>query len=155
VQQRVCVLALVAVIGTASAVRAQGRPDEASLKLVHETMIKNVTAGNLAVVQGLIHPQAVGFFRDSQQAVRLGQGASPAEILPTLIADLGHFTSTPTDTGYRALGNVGIVYMTTFQARKSNERGPDRFVRGTYVYLWEGGSWKLVSWHGSDTPLEK
>jgi hypothetical protein len=156
VQQRVCVLALVAVIGTASAVRAQSRPDEASLKLVHETMIKNVTAGNLAVIQGLIHPQAVGFFRDSQQAVRLGPSLTPAAILPTLIADLGHFSSTtPTDTGYLALGNVGIVNMTTYQERKSNERGPDRFVRGTYVYLWEGGSWKLVSWHGSDTPLKK
>jgi hypothetical protein len=65
VQQRVCVLALFAVICTASAVRAQGRPDEDSLKLVHETMIKSVTAGNLAVVQSLIHPQSVGFFRDS------------------------------------------------------------------------------------------
>jgi hypothetical protein len=146
---------LAAVIATAPVVRAQGRPDDASLKLVHETLIKSVTAGNLAVIQGLIHPQAVGFFRDSQQAVRLGQGASPAEILPTLIADLGHFTSTPTDTGYRALGNVGIVYMTTFQERKSNERGPDRFVRGTYIYLWDSTGWKLVSWHGSDTPLKK
>ena len=75
--QRVCVLALVAVICTSSAVRAQGRPDEASLKLVHETMVKSVTAGNLAVVQGLIHPQALGFFRDSQQAVRLDRVSLP------------------------------------------------------------------------------
>jgi hypothetical protein len=46
----------------------------------------------------MIHPQAVGFFRDSQQPVRLGPSLSPADILATLIADLGHFTSTPTDT---------------------------------------------------------
>ena len=45
--------------------------------------------------------------------------------------------------------------MATYQERKSNERGPNRFVRGTYVHLWESGSWKLVSSHGSDTPLSK
>jgi hypothetical protein len=155
VEQRVRVLALIAVIAIAPVVRAQGRPDEASLKLVHETVIKSVTAGNLAVVQGLIHPQALGFFRESQQMVLLGSGVTPANILPTLIADLGHFVSTPTNTGYRVFGTVGVAYMTTFQERKSNERGPDRFVRGTYTYVWENGNWKMVSWHGSDTPLKK
>jgi hypothetical protein len=155
VKPRVSVLALVAIIATAPVVRAQGRPDDASLRLVHETMIKSITAGNLAVVQGIIHPQALGFFRDSQKPVRLGSDLSPADILATLIADLGHFTSTPTDSGYRVLGNVGIVYMTTYQERKSNERGSDRFVRGTYIYLWDNNGWKLVSWHGSDTPLKK
>lgn len=154
-EQRVRVLALITVIAVVPVVRAHGRPDEASLKLAHETVIKSVTAGNLAVVQGFIHPQALGFFRDSQQPVRLGSGVTAADILPTLIADLGHFISTPTNTGYRIFGNVGIAYMTSFQERKSNERGPDRFVRGTYVYFWENDSWKLVSWHGSDTPVKK
>jgi hypothetical protein len=98
VKPRVCVLALVAIIAAAPVVRAQGRPDEASLKLAHGIMIKSITAGNFAVVQGMIHPQAVGFFRDSQQPVRLGPSLSPADILATLIADLGHFTSTSTDT---------------------------------------------------------
>ena len=154
-KSRVCVVVLLAVTAIAPVVRAQGRPDEASLKQVHEIIIKSITAGNLAVVQGMIHPQAVGFFRDSQRPVQLGPELTPANILSTLVADLGHFTSTPTDTGYKVLGTVGIVYMTTYQERKSNERGPDRFMRGTYIYLWEGSGWKLVSWHGSDTPLKK
>ena len=152
-KQCACVLTLVALVATAFPVWAQGRPDEASLKLTHETVIKSVTAGNLALVQNLIHPQALGFFRDSQQLVRLGSGVTAADILPTLIADLGNFVSTPTETGYRVFGTSGIVYMTTFQDRKSG-RG-DRYVRGTYVYLWENGAWKMVSWHGSDTPLKK
>jgi hypothetical protein len=146
---------VVAIVAIVPVVRAQGRPDEASLKLIHETMIKSITAGNPAVVQGMIHPQALGFFRDSQQPVRLGPELTPQNILATLIADLGHFTSTPTDTGYKVFGTVGIVYMTTFQNRKSNERGPDRFVRGTYIYFWDNTTWKLVSWHGSDTPVKK
>jgi len=31
----------------------------------------------------------------------------------------------------------------------------DRYNRGTYVYISEGGNWKLLSWHGSDTPLKQ
>ena len=154
-RHRLYVLGLVALIGSTAVVRAQGAPDEASLKLTHETLVKSASSGNLAVLLGMMHPRASGFFRDSQQPVQLGQGVTAADILPTLIADLGHFVSTPTDTGYRVLGTVGAVNMTAFQKRKSNERGSDRYIRGTYIYAWEGGNWKLVSFHGSDTPLKK
>lgn len=154
-RHRMYALGLVALIGSTVVVRAQGGPDEASLKLTHETLVKSVTSGNLAVIQGMIHPRASGFFRDSQQLVQLGQGVTAADILPTLIADIGHFVSIPTDTGYRILGTVGVVNMTAFQERKRDERGSDRYVRGTYIYAWEGGNWKLVSFHGSDTPLKK
>jgi 4-hydroxythreonine-4-phosphate dehydrogenase len=44
---------------------------------------------------------------------------------------------------------------TIFLRAKKGEKQGDRFVRGTYVYLREGDNWKLVSWHGSDTPLKK
>jgi hypothetical protein len=155
VRHRIFVLGLVALIGSTALVRAQGGPDEASLKLSHETLVKSVTSGNLAVIQAMIHQRASGFFRDSQQLVQLGQSVTAADIVPTLIADLGHFVSTPTDTGYRVLGTVGVVNMTAFQQRKRNERGSDRYVRGTYIYAWEAGNWKLVSFHGSDTPLQK
>jgi hypothetical protein len=71
------------------------------------------------------------------------------------MADLGRFVSVPTDTVYRIFGEVGLVNMTATLRAKKGERQPDRFVRGTYVYISEGGNWKLVSWHGSDIPLVK
>ena len=123
-EQRVCVLALVAVIATAPTVRAQGRPDDASLKLVHETLIKSVTAGNLAVIQGLIHPQAVGFFRDSQQACTVGTGClaggNPADVdrrprALHLDSDR-HWISGPRERRDR--------YMTTFRSGSRTSVGP-------------------------------
>jgi SnoaL-like domain len=150
-----CALALVASLESVAAVAAQGAPDEASLRLAHATIVKAVTSGNLAVIQGLIHPQASGFFRESQQPVQLGPGVTPADILPALVGDLARFVSTQTNTGVRVIGSVGIVNMTLFQQRKRNERGSDRYVRGTYVYIADGDNWKLAAWHGSDTPLQK
>jgi hypothetical protein len=156
VRQLTIGLAVVAQLGMSAAARAQAGPDEASLKLAHETIIKAVTSGNLIVVQGMIHPRASGFFRESQQLVQLSPTLSAATVLPTLITDLGTFASiATTDTGYRLFGTIGIVNLTAFEKRKPSERGSDRYVRGTYVYLWEAGNWKLISWHGSDTPLKK
>lgn len=155
VRYRICLLAVVTVVGSAAVARAQGGPDEPSLKLAHETLIRSVTSGNLTVTQAMIHPRASGFFQESQRPVQLGQDVRAADILPTLIADLGHFDSTPTDTAYRVIGSVGMVNMTAFMQAKKGERQPDRYVRGSYVYSWEGGNWKLVAWHGSDTPLKK
>jgi hypothetical protein len=156
VRQLTIGLAIVALLGMPTAARAQAGPDETSLKLAHETVIKAVTSGNLAVVQGMIHPRASGFFRDSQQLVQLSPTVTAAAVLPTLIADLGTFASiATTDTGYRIFGAIGIVNMTAFEKRKPSERGSDRYLRGSYVYLWEAGNWKLISWHGSDTPLKK
>jgi hypothetical protein len=155
VRYRICLLAIVALVGSADAARAQGRPDEPSLKLAHETLIQSVTSGNLTVATAMIHPRASGFFQESQRPVQLGQDVSAATILPTLITDLGHFNSTPADTAYRVVGPVGVVHMTAFMQAKKGERLPDRYVRGSYIYNWEGGNWKLVSWHGSDTPLKK
>lgn len=152
---RICLLAIVTFMGSEIVTRAQGNPDESSLKLAHETLIKSVTSANLTVLQSMIHPRASGFFQASQQLVQLGAGVSAADILPTLIADLGHFVSIPTDTAYRVVGPVGVVNLTAFLQAKKNEKQPDRYVRGTYVYSWDGGNWKLVSWHGSNTPLKK
>jgi hypothetical protein len=146
----------VAVLGLPVAATAQAGANEASLKLAHETVVKAVTSGNLAVVQGIIHPQGAGFFRDSQQLVQLTPTATASSVLPTLITDLGTFAAiATTSTVYRTFGTVGIVNMTAFEKRKPSEKGSDRFVRGTYVYVFEAGNWKLVSWHGSDTPLKK
>lgn len=155
-RQTTIVVAAVAMLGMPIAARAQAGPDETSLKVAHETIIKAVTSGNLAVVQGMMNPRASGFFRESQQLVQLSPTVTAAAVLPALIADLGTFASIgTTDTGYRLFGTIGIVNITAFQKRKPSEKGSDRFVRGTYVYLFEAGNWKLISWHGSDAPLKK
>ena len=154
-RHRTCVLAIVAVVGTAVMARAQGAPDEPSLKTAHETIVSSVTSGNLAVLQSMVHPRATGFFRESQQLVQLGGSVTAASILPTLVSDLGRFVTVPTNTAYRVIGPVGMVNMTAMLQAKKGEKQPDRFVRGTYIYLWDAGNWKLISWHGSDTPLQK
>jgi hypothetical protein len=150
----VCVLAIVVVVGSGALARAQGSPDEQSLKVAHETVIGSVSTANLTVLQAMIHPRGSGFFKESQQLVQLGAGATAADILPTLITDLGRFVTVPTDTSYNVIGLVGVVNLTAVLQAKKGERQPDRFVRGTYIYVSEGGNWKLVAWHGSDTPLQ-
>ena len=134
---------------------AQGAADEPSLKLTHETVIKSVTSANLTTLQAIVHPRAAGFFKDSQQLVQLGGTVTANDVLPTLISDLSRFVSIPTDTEYRVIGPAGIVNLTAVLRAKKGEKQGDRFVRGTYIYLFENGAWKLVSWHGSDTPLVK
>lgn len=152
---RICAIvvgiSLVAVTGAA----AQGSGDEPSLRLTHETVVTSVTSANLATLQAIVHPRAAGFFKESQQLVQLGGGVTANDVLPTLIADLGRFVSVPTDTEYRVIGPVGLVNLTAVLQAKKGEKQGDRFVRGTYVYLYDGGGWKLVSWHGSDTPLQR
>ncbi len=124
-------------------------------RTVGSSMFCNVTTGNLTLVQAILHPRATGFFRDSQILVQLNSQVGPADILPAVIADVGRFVSVPTNTTYRVIGGVGLVNMTAMLRAKKGEKQPDRFVRGTYVYVSEGGNWKLASWHGSDIPLQK
>jgi hypothetical protein len=129
--------------------------DERSLQVTHETLVSGVKSGNVVMVQALIHPRALGFFRDSTRLVQLGGEYSAADAVPTLLADLGRFVATPTETVYRVVGTTGVVLMsTTFRAKKG-EKEPDRYVRATYVYLPDGANWKLMSWHTSDVPLVK
>lgn len=152
---RIVVLAIVALVGSASTVRAQESPEEHALRAAHETIVGSVTTGNLALAQAMIHPRALGFFRDSLFLVQLGGEVGTTDILPAVVGDLSRFVSVPTDTVYRTFGQVGLVSMTATLRAKKGEKQPDRFVRGTYAYISDGGNWKLVSWHGSDIPLVK
>jgi len=134
---------------------AQSGLDEQSLKTAHETMIGSVKTANLTVLQAMIHPRALGFYRESQFPVQIRSDYSAADAVPSVITDIGRFMTVPTDTVYRVVGPVGVVCMTSSLQPKKGEKQPPRYQRGTYVYVAEGGSWKLVSWHGSDTPLVK
>jgi hypothetical protein len=118
-------------------------------------LFSSVKTANLTLLQAMIHPQALGFFRESQRSVRLGSGVGAADVLPAVLSDLGRFVAVPTDTVYRVVGQIGVVLMTAhLQASKGSDL-PARSSRATYVYVADGGTWKLLSWHGSDTPFKK
>ena len=149
------VLAVVFAVGSVGVAHGQTGPDEQSLKVAHETVINAVKSGNLVLLQALIHPRALGFYRESQFPVQIRSDYSVADAVPAVLTDLSRFVTVPTDTVYRVVGDVGVVCMTVnFQAKKG-EKAPPRYTRGTYVYISEGGNWKLLTWHGSDTPLVK
>jgi hypothetical protein len=141
--------------GTVAAGHAQSGLDEQSLKTAHETMIQNIEKANLVVLQAMIHPRALGFFRESHSPAQIRREYSAADALPSVVADIAKFVAVPTDTVYRVVGQVGIVCMTTAMQSKKGEKQSSRFLRGTYVYIAEGGNWRLLSWHGSDTPAMK
>jgi len=142
-------------VGLAAVPRAQVRMDEASLKTAHEALIAGVKTANLTLLQAMIHPNGLGFFRESQRPAQLGSGSSAADVLPAVLADLGRFAAVPTQTIYRVVGQTGIVAMTSQLQAQKGSKEQDRYSRGTYVYVVEGGNWKLLSWHGSDSPLVK
>jgi hypothetical protein len=147
-------LALVLALATAPALSAQST--EQAVKTAHETLVAAVKSGNLTMAQGLIHPQALGFYRESVRLVELTINYRPADALPSVLADLGQFVIVPHDITYRVVGSTAIVTMSTsMQAAKKGERIKDRSIRSTYVYALVDGNWKLLSWHSSDTPLVK
>jgi hypothetical protein len=152
---RAGILAILAVLASAALLTAQPRSDEQSLKTAHETLFSSVKTANLTLLQAMIHPRSLGFFRESLSAVQLGPGYGAAEALPTVLTDLSQFNAVPTDTVYRVLGPVGVVLMSAhLQAPKASKKQLDRSSRATYVYISDGENWKLLSWHGSDTPLK-
>jgi len=149
------IIAIMIAVASTTLGHAQSNLTEQSLKTTHETMIGNIKTANLVVLQAMIHPRALGFFRESQRPAEIRSGFTPADALPSVVSDLGKFVSVPTDTVYRVVGQVGIVCMTAAMEAKKGEKQLSRSQRGTYVYISESGNWKLVSWHGSDTPLTK
>ena len=149
---------ILAIMGAAASVvpgYAQKVPDEQSLKIAHETLISSIKEANLVVLQPMIHPRGLGFFRESQFPVEIRNDYSAADALPALVNDISRFVAVPTDTVYRVFGQAGLVLMTAQLQTKKGEKQPPRYLRGTYLYIPEGGNWRLVSWHGSDTPLAK
>jgi len=151
--------ALVLAIGVslASVPMLGGQTDsgEASLRAAHQLLLQAVTSGNVALVGNVVHPRAVGFFRDSQLLVQLRSGYGTSDVVPAVVADLSRFTSTPTDVVYRVVGDAGVVCVTANMEANAWEKEKDRYVRATYVYARVNGNWKLLSWHTSDIPLAK
>jgi hypothetical protein len=149
------ILAIMITMASIGLGHAQNSLDEQSLKTAHETVMNNIKTANLVVLQAMIHPRALGFFRESQRPAEIRSGYTAADALPSVVSDLAKFVTVPTDTVYRVVGQLGIVCMTAALESKKGEKQSSRALRGTYVYISESGNWKLVSWHGSDTPPMK
>ena len=139
-----------------SGVPAQSLSPEDSLKTTHEALMQAVGAASAERVSALIHPRALGFFRNSQRVVQLQPGDLPA-IVQGLLKDLGEVTTSqqPLDTSLRVIGETGIVTQTTMRESVVSRRKIVRYLRTTAVYLRTPDGWKLTSWHTSDAPLEK
>ncbi|MDH4065063.1 MAG: nuclear transport factor 2 family protein [Acidobacteriota bacterium] len=145
---------LALVLASPLSLRGQDGANQESLKSVHGLLTQAVASGNVSMIGNLVHPQALGFFRDSQQLVQLRSGYGPADVVPAVVADLSQFSSVPYDSVFRVAGDVGIVCQTSNSQPKDSRVKP-RYLRSTYVYTLVQGNWKLLSWHTSDTPLGK
>ena len=134
--------------------------DEDQLKATHTVFLEGAKTGNLDLLAALIHPQALGFMRESQSVVQLKPTYGALELLPPLLADLSRFMLTPYEKVYRVIGDTGIVCSITRATPVANDpktkkKGSERFNRATYFYTKVEGGWKLLSWHTSEVPLRK
>ena len=132
---------------------------EDELKTVHTVFAQAATTGGVQQVAALIHPQALGFMRASQSLVQLKPGGA-SDILPALLADVARFEVTPYDVVFRVVGDSGVVAAThtavaTEKNPKTDKKDPRQYNRATYMYVREGGRWRLLSWHVSGVPLNK
>jgi hypothetical protein len=158
--RNVLIGACAVIVLASSPLAARAATPEDSLKLAHETLVSSIVQGNLAMAQGLVHQNALGFFWDSQMLAEIKPEFTAAQALPPIIADLGRFTSTSSSTTYRVVGDTGIVCMTsvrvpTKEAKKEDSKLQTAYYRLTYTYVRVGENWKLLTWHTSQTPLVK
>jgi hypothetical protein len=135
---------------------APGQSAEQSVKLTHETLLAAISTGNLTMAQALIHPRALGFFRNSANLAQLSPSYGPSQALPSVLADLGRFTATPAQTVYGVAGSTAVVAMSTVLQEKDpkSDKNTSVGLRSTYIYVLENGNWRLFSWHTSVSPLE-
>lgn len=134
---------------------AQSAANEQSLKATNEALLAAIKSGNIEMAKALIHPRALGLFRESQRIVELNSNYTAADALPSVLADIGRFNTVNFSATYRVIGNTGVVCMTNSMQAKKWEKTGDRFTRSTYVYINVNGRWSLLSWHTSDIPLKK
>lgn len=133
---------------------------EEDLKATHRLVAEAARTGNVAFMESVIHPRALGFMRGSQMIVELDSSTGAREIVTPLIVDMSRFLLTPYQTVFRALGDTGVVCTTVVgkplaDDPKTGKKGPDMYNRATYLYARLDGRWRLVSWHSSDIPLKK
>jgi len=134
-----------------------GATAEDELKAAHGVVERAVDTGNINILESVIHPRALGFFRISQIPVLLNRNYTVRDAVPAVLEDFSHYSSIPYESKFRVVGNTGIVCTTSYQQpKKKSVKGPKkRYTRTTAVYTKTAGGWKLLSWHTSDIPLAK
>ena len=154
---RAWVLASAVVLGVIASAAGQTLSPEDSLKATHETLMQAVAAANVERVAALVHPKGLGFFRASQQVAEIQGSGNLASLVQGLLKDLGEFTASQQSlsTTVRVVGDTGIVTQTSLRDSIVNKKKVVRHLRTTGVYVRSADGWKLMSWHTSDTPLEK
>ena len=152
---RALVFAVAVTFAVMPGLSTQSGATEENLRITHESLFGAIKSGNLTMAQALIHPRALGFYRDSQRIVELRPDYGAAEALPSVLADIGRFSAVVYDASYRIVGDTGIVCMANSLQPKKWEKVKARSIRSTYVYINADGNWKLLSWHTSDIPLNK
>ncbi len=152
------VLCAAAILSTQAAVAQT--PGVQGLKMAHTGLLQAFESGDMQSLQAGIHPRAVGFFRNAQRVTELSIKMQVKDVVPPLWADTMRFARTPLETKYEVLGETGIVSTTaSFVPAKNPPPGQKkatapRYGRMTHVYSFQGGVWKLVAWHTSDTPVK-
>ena len=150
------ILIMILALASTSLLSAQiQQSGEATLEITHELLTNALKSGNLATLSAVIHPRALGFYWQSQSVVQLRGEYSATDALPSVLDDLSKFTTIPTETVYRAIGNTGIVCMSATLTSKQGNKNLTRYLRSTWVYINADGNWKLLSWHSSEVPLTK
>lgn len=124
--------------------------DVASLKLAHTLVFQAVRSVNTKVLEAMLDPEAMGFFRGSHLPVTMTNSQGVPEIAVYLVNDFATLARAELQSEYRVVGTTGIV-LSVIQLRS---RGSDKVAnsRSTVVYHYTGESWKIVSWHSSDVP---
>lgn len=130
--------------------------DVESLKIVHGSLTDLVASGDSALLESLVHPEAMGFFRDSQLPVSLSSRLTITDIAPALLNELSKFNRSTYDTMYRVIGDTGIVCArgAMVPVKLSGRKANTVYDRVTYIYSRINGNWRLVSWHSSDMPVK-
>jgi len=144
---------IIAVLALPGSSLAQG--DVNSLKTTYTLLLQAVGQGNVGVVQNLVHPQAIGFFADSQFPVILGSKQSVSDVVGTLVTDLAKFTRVQYDAEYRVVGPTGIIAVRATEQPNPGTRARPTYVRSTFTFINVNDRWLLLSWHTSEMPLNK
>jgi hypothetical protein len=143
-------------VSAAASTAGQALSAEDSLRATHQTLMEAVVGANAQRVSGLIHAESLGFFRESQRVADLKGGGKLSAMVEGLLGDLGEFTSNVSlSTTLRLVGDTGIVTQTSMREQVVEKKKVVRYLRSTAVYVRSNDSWKLISWHTSDTPLVK
>lgn len=126
---------------------------EESLKIVHSAMATAVDSGNLDAVSAVVHPEAIGFFRDAELPVFLGPEVGIRDLLSKLLAELQGLSSVSYDTEYRVFGDTGVICDRFLMQKGGRATKSSRPTRATYIYSRSNGTWLLTAWHNSAVPL--